>query len=288
MTGELSFIPELQWTTARRRHAFLGVSALLFAASTAATVAWCLSMSGMGEIAMPGGWLLSMAWMPMCGQTWYSAAASFVGMWAVMMVAMMLPSLAPMLWRYRLALGARGEARPGWLIALAGAGYFFVWTVLGGTVFAGGAALAQAAMQVPAVARAVPLSLAMVVLLAGAFQLTACKAHHLACCRPSPGGDLTSTGGDLTSTGRDIVFPADAGKAWRYGVWLGLQCSRACAGLTAILLVIGVMDLRAMAVVTAAITAERLAPAGERVAWAVGAVAIVAGVYLMGRAAWLP
>ena len=43
-----------------------------------------------------------------------------------------------------------------------------------------------------------------------------------------------------------------------------------CAGLTVILLVIGVMDLRAMAVVTAAITAERLAPAGEQVARASG------------------
>ena len=67
----------------------------------------------------------------MCGQTWTGAAASFVGMWAVMMVAMMLPSLVPMLWRYRLALDERGEARVGRLTALAGAGYFFVWTVLG-------------------------------------------------------------------------------------------------------------------------------------------------------------
>ena len=40
--------------------------------------------------------------------------------------------------------------------------------------------------------------------------------------------------------------------------------------MTAILLAIGVMDLRAMALVTAAITAERLAPAGERVPQATG------------------
>jgi predicted metal-binding membrane protein len=258
----------------RPRGAFFGVSALLFAASAAVTVAWCMSMSDMGEIPMPGGWTLSMAWMPMCGQTWAGAAASFVGMWAVMMVAMMLPSLLPTLWRYRLALGTRGVAGLGELTALAGAGYFFVWTVLGVIVFALGAALAEAAMQMPAVARAFPVSLAMVVLLAGGFQFTAWKGHHLACCRQAPGDDLT--------------FPADAGSAWRYGVRLGLHCTRACTGPTAILLVIGVMDLRAMAVVTAAITAERLAPAGERVAWALGAVSIVAGVYLMGRAAWFP
>jgi hypothetical protein len=35
-----------------------------------------------------------MAWMRMPGQTWPGAAASFLGMWVVMMVAMMLPYLA--------------------------------------------------------------------------------------------------------------------------------------------------------------------------------------------------
>ena len=255
------------------RGAFFGVSALLFAASAAATIAWCLSMSDMGEIAMPGGWSLSMAWMPMCGQTWAGAAASFIGMWAVMMLAMMLPSLVPMLWRYRLALDERGQARAGRLMATAGMGYFLVWTALGAIIFILGAALAQAVMQVPAVASVVPVSMGMVVLLAGAFQFTKWKSRHLACCR---------------APRLDATFTANAATAWRYGVSLGLQCSRACAGLTAILLVIGVMDLRAMAVVTAVITAERLAPKGERVAWAVGALSIVAGVYLMGRAAWLP
>jgi predicted metal-binding membrane protein len=47
----------------------------------------------------------------------------------------------------------------------------------------------------------------------------------------------------------------------------------------AILLVIGVMDLRVMAVVTAAITVERLAPVGERVARAIGVVAVGAGLF---------
>ena len=55
----------------------------------------------------------------------------------------------------------------------------------------------------------------------------------------------------------------------------------------AILLVVGVMDLRVMAVVAAAITVERLAPAGERVARATGAVVIGAGLFLIARAAGL-
>src|SRR2546425_698832 len=83
------------------QKAFLGVSALLFAASAAVTIVWCASMSTMGEMPMPGGWTMSMAWMRMPRQTWPGAAASFLGLWVVMMVAMMLPCLVPMLWRYR-------------------------------------------------------------------------------------------------------------------------------------------------------------------------------------------
>jgi predicted metal-binding membrane protein len=83
------------------QRAFLGVSGLLFAASAAATIGWSASMPAMCGMPMPGGWTMSMAWMRMPGQTWSGAAASFLGMWVVMMVAMMLPSLVPMLWRYR-------------------------------------------------------------------------------------------------------------------------------------------------------------------------------------------
>ena len=55
----------------------------------------------------------------------------------------------------------------------------------------------------------------------------------------------------------------------------------------AILLVVGVMDLRAMAVVTAAITVERVAPAGERIARAIAVVVVGAGLFLIARAAGL-
>jgi predicted metal-binding membrane protein len=64
-----------------------------------------------------------------------------------------------------------------------------------------------------------------------------------------------------------------------------LHCSHCCAGPMAILLVVGAMDLRAMAAVTAAITVERLAPAGERVARVIGAAAVGAGLLLIARAA---
>jgi predicted metal-binding membrane protein len=252
------------------QQAFFGVSALLFAASAAVTIVWCASMSSMGEMPMPGGWTMSMAWMRMPGQTWPGAVASFLGMWVVMMVAMMLPSLVPMLWRYREAVG---RTRLGRLTMLVGVGYFFVWTVFGMAAFPLGAALAAIEMQQPALARAVPIAVGVVVLIAGSLQLTAWKARHLACCREAPG--------------RDRTLPADAGTAWRHGLRLGIHCSCCCAGPIAILLVIGVMDARAMAVVAAAITVERLAPAGERVARAIGAVVVGAGLFLIARAAGL-
>jgi predicted metal-binding membrane protein len=253
------------------QHAFLGFSALLFAASAALTAYWCTSMSG--EMPMPGGWTMSMAWMRMPGQTWPVAAASFLAMWVAMMVAMMLPSLVPMLKRYRLAVGRPGGTRLGRLTALAGAGYFFVWTALGMAAFPLGFALAELEMRQPALSRAVPVAAGVIVLLAGILQLTAWKARHLACCREAPG--------------RGRTLPADAGTAWRHGVSLGLHCSRCCAPLMVILLVLGIMDLRAMAVVTAAITVERLAPAGERVARAIGAAAVGAGLFLIVRGAGL-
>src|SRR5262249_38907209 len=148
---------------------------------------WCGSMSAMGGMPMPGGWTMSMAWMRMPGQTWLGAAASFLGMWVVMMVAMMLPSLVPMLGRYREAVGRAGEIRLGGRTALVGLGYFFVWTVLGMAAFPLGVALAAVEMRQPALARAVPIAASGVVLIAGILQLTAWKARHLACCREAPG-----------------------------------------------------------------------------------------------------
>ena len=255
------------------QQAFFGTSALLFTGSAALTIAWCGSMSAMGKMPMPGGWTMSMTWMRMPGQTWIEAAASFLIMWLVMMASMMLPSLVPMLWRYRQAVCGTGEPPLGWLTTLAGAAYFFVWTLFGLAVFPLGVALATVEMENPALARAVPVAVGAVILLAGAFQLTPWKAHHLACCRNAPGHGRT--------------LPADAGTAWRQGVRFGLHCGLSCANLTVILLAIGVMDLCAMAVVTVAITAERLTPVGEHLARAIGIFIVSAGLLLILRAIML-
>lgn len=53
----------------------------------------------------------------------------------------------------------------------------------------------------------------------------------------------------------------------------------------AILFVAGLMDLRMMLAITAAITAERVAPAGVRVARLTGALALIVGLMICVRAA---
>ncbi|MEP9380209.1 DUF2182 domain-containing protein [Aquabacter sp. CN5-332] len=167
---------------------------------------------------------------------------AFLGMWAVMMVAMMLPSLTPMLRCYRRAVGG---PHLGLLTLLVGAGYFLVWILAGLVVFPLGAALAAAATQQPMLARAAPMAAGVVVLIAGALQFSAWKTHRLACC-----GEAETA----------HVLPADGSTALQHGLRLGIRCIKCCANLMAILLAVGVMDLRAMILVTAAITLERLAP----------------------------
>lgn len=252
---------------------FLGGCMVLFAAGVAATVGGCASMAAMGGVPMPGGWTLSMAWMRMPGQDGLRFALSFLGMWTAMTVAMMLPSLIPVLWRYRRAIGPAPSLRLDWLSACVGAGYFLVWVALGAAVLPPGLALAQAGLRSPAWARAVPTVAGAIAWLAGVLQLTAWKARRLACCRTLP------------VAGQRL--PAAAAAAWRLGTRLGWHCIACCAPLMGILLVVGVMDLRAMAVTTLAITAERLAPAGERVARGVGLVLTVAGMLQFARATGL-
>jgi len=232
-----------------------GVSAVLFAGSAVITVAWCGSMSNMHGMEMPGGWTMSMAWMRMPGQSWPGAAASFLGMWTVMMVAMMLPSLAPMLRRYQ---------RP----TIVGLGYFLTWIAFGAAVYPLGVALAELTMRVPALARAAPLALGLVVTMAGALQFTARKARQLDCCRAAP----------------STALPCDAKSAFRHGLALGSRCIRCCLGFTAALLALGVMDLRAMAAVTLGITAERLGPAGIHAARTTGAILVAGGSWMIVRA----
>jgi predicted metal-binding membrane protein len=212
---------------------------------------------------------MSMAWMRMPGQTWLDAALAFLGMWLVMMAAMMLPALVPMLRRYREAVGGRGRPGLGRLTALAASGYFVVWGLLGTIAFLVGSVLTQLEMQHPAMARLVPTFVGLFVVGAGAFQFRDWKARQLVCCRTA-----MASGDPLT---------ADARVAWRCGVCFGIMCSRCCGNLMVILLVAGVMDLQVMAGITAAITVERLAPSGQPAARSFGGIVVAVGLILLAR-----
>jgi predicted metal-binding membrane protein len=223
----------------------------------------------MGGMPMAHTGTMSSMWMCMPEQTWLGAAASFLGMWIVMMAAMMLPSLLPMLGRYRRVVSRIGEIHLAALTAVVSAGYFFVWTLIGVVVFSVGAAITEIEMRHPALARVSPIVASLVVAIAGVVQFTAWKARRLGLCNEVP---------------RLRAASADVSIAWRHGLRLGLYCSQSCAGLMAILLVMGVMDLRIMGVVTAGVTVERLAPNGARAARAIGAIAASAGLFMLALA----
>jgi len=250
----------------------LATSALLFIASAGATTWWCGSMAG--GMAMPGGWTMSMAWMRMPTQTWLGATASFMGMWLVMMVAMMLPSLTGMLMSYRRALRHQGTAQLRGATVLAGAAYFLVWMLVGTAVYPVGIALAAAEMQSEGLSRLVPLATGAVLLIAGCVQLSGWKARQLALCRDSPQCVAAQS--------------ADARSGWAHGLHLGVHCGLCCSGYMMILLVTGVMNLGMMALVATAITIERLVPYPQRIARTAGLVVIAAGAIAIVRALLQP
>jgi len=187
---------------------------------------------------------------------------SFLAMWIVMMVPMMLPTLVPMLGRYRRAVAETGAVHLAWLTGVVAVGYFLAWAILG-------IAAHPLSIGMSALSRAIPIASAVIVLIAGALQFSAWKARRLACCREDHGRPL----------------PGGSAAALRHGLSLGAQCSLCCGNLMLMLLAIGMMNLGVMAVVTAAITAERLAPAGQRVARGIGVVAVAAGAYLIAATA---
>lgn len=250
------------------RRKVLTACTFLFLASATATVLICRAMADMGEVPMAGGWSMSTAWTPLCGGSWLAAAGEFLGMWTAMMTAMMLPSFTPVLWRLRESAAAAGDARPGRFAALAGLAYLLVWAMLGLAVFAGGALLLEAALRWPPLARAMPFVAGLVVIAAGLFQGSRRKLALLGHCRKASSHD------------------PGASAAIGQGLRLGLACCASCAGLTALLLIGGSMDLRAMVVVALAITAERFASAGDRVARAVGAIMLGAGMVQVAQALW--
>ena len=209
-----------------------------------------------------------MTGMSMPLQEWYLGLPGYLRMWMTMMVPMMLPSLVPMVSRYRRSVPADGLRRHG-LVALVGVGYFVIWACLGVVVYG-----AESGFKGIELGRDVPVgwlpgAAGLVLLAAGAAQLSGWKARQLAFCRGEPGDDCQLVG----------TLPG----AFRHGLGLGLGCSRACGPLMLALLATGMMEPLPMAAATLAITAERLAPAPLRVARLAGLAILITGMMTVAR-----
>lgn len=229
----------------------------VFVASAAVTVGSCGGATCCTSIAMPGGWSLSKIWLPSMSWGWAGSFGSFLWMWSVMMVAMMLPSLTPVLLRLR------RDGAPCSGVGRVTAAYFLVWMIFGAAAYPIGAALSQAATRFEPLSRAVPMLTGAALLLAGFAQWTPWKTQHLACCR--------------------AATRCDAGQAgcWRSGLELGVHCAKCCSAIMVFMLVAGSMEWRVMLVTTLALTVERVLPKPTTIARVTGVMMIVAGAYLL-------
>jgi len=216
-----------------------------------AAVAWLVTVGRAGAMAGMSG-------------TMGLGLLAFVGMWALMMAAMMLPSVAPVASMYQRSVRSYRALRlagftSGYLLAWAGAGIPALLTAF----------VAQLVDDHTAWATAVAV---VVFASCGVYQLTPLKARCLKHCR-SPLSLLLHYGayrGPL----RDV----------RAGVHHGVHHGGCCWSLVALFVVVGVMNLAAMVVLAAVVLAEKLWVHGELLARAVGVAALALAVAVI----WVP
>jgi predicted metal-binding membrane protein len=229
---------------------------------------WIVLGAGMGMSAV------EMTRMPrdmvMTPATWTPAYAFLMFlMWSVMMVAMMLPSAAPILLIFARISRRESVAEGPWTPTVCfAAGYLAVW--------AGFSALATAlqwglewsgllsAMMVPT---AVWLG-AAILIAAGLWQVTPIKHACLRHCR-SPIGFLTGH------------WRAGSAGAFRMGLEHGTYCLGCCWFLMALLFFGGVMNLWWIGGLAAYVLMEKVSPIGHWLGYIVGVGLIAWGAYLL-------
>ena len=203
--------------------------------------------------------------MPMSRAWHVENFLAIITMWAVMMAAMMLPSALPMVQIFANASAAQeGTAR--WQSFVAA--YLLVWATF--SVAATGVQWTlQAAGWVDPmiVSRSAGLT-AVLLVIAGVYQLTPLKRVCLAHCR-SPLGFVL---GEWRSGFQG---------AFAMGLRHGLHCLGCCWALMALLFVGGVMNLYWVAALSLAVAVEKVAPHGDRLGLVLGNVLIAAGVWRM-------
>lgn len=208
---------------------------------------------------------LYLAWMPMSASDFGGQAARLLGvvspgtagavlmfmMWAVMMVAMMVPSAAPMIETYARIVRGRGP-HSGYRVGLFAIGYLTIWTG-----FSAGATAAQAALQragmVSGALTATPYLSAALLIAAGLYQVTPLKNVCLSKCR-SPLGYLLTT---WREGARGALF---------MGMHHGATCVGCCWMVMLLLFVFGVMNLIWVAALSIFVVLEKSLPAGRLIA----------------------
>jgi predicted metal-binding membrane protein len=210
-----------------------------------------------------------MAGMAMPEPAWDASrfGLTFV-MWAVMMVAMMLPSAAPMILLY--ARVGRSAAANGAVFAPTlwfGAGYGLAWAGFSALATLAQFALSQAALITPMAAISSRWLGALVLLAVGLYQWTPLKEGCLTRCR-TPLSFIQSHGG------------FKAGASVRLGLLHGLYCIGCCWMLMALLFIGGVMNLLWIAALAILVLLEKLLPAGPWIGRIAGAGFVAAAVWL--------
>jgi predicted metal-binding membrane protein len=228
-------------------------------------------MTGMAD--MPGMDMSAMAGaMAPSIRAWSPADFAFMfAMWAVMMVGMMTPSVAPMLLLYagvgrKAAESGAPFASTGWFFA----GYLAVWTAFSALATFAQWALTTLALLTPMMATSSATLGGIVLIAAGLYQWTPLKETCLRSCQ-APLGFLVAHGG----------FRGEPLGALRLGMAHGAYCLGCCFALMALLFVGGIMNVLWIAGLTILVLVEKIVPAGRLIPRISGALIGAAGIWLL-------
>ena len=190
-------------------------------------------------------------------------------MWTVMMIAMMLPSAAPII---LLVVGTyrRRGTRPRIFTLAFGSGYLTAWTVFSAVAATIQLVLHRAAFLSPAMASNSAIAAGAILLLAGTYQWLPVKRACLTHCR-SPLEHLTREWREGVSG------------AFIMGLRHGLYCVGCCWALMILLFAAGVMNLLWVAGIAVFVLVEKLAPQGAQLGKFAGAALIAWGSFLLAR-----
>lgn len=193
-------------------------------------------------------------------------------MWGVMMVAMMVPSAAPMVLMFA-TVNRRRRQRQGPFVPTGVflLGYVVVWAVFSALATLAQWGLHSAALLSPMMVSTSPLLGGALLVSAGIFQLTPFKNACLTHCR-SPLGFLLNDWREGTRG------------ALNMGLHHGSYCVGCCWVLMSLLFVAGVMNLLWVAIIAAFVLVEKVAPAGHWVGRATGLLLMVWGAWMAAGA----